>query len=521
MKEQLKKADVFGLVLIASAIISYLIRKNWTVYQWIVLIAGAVLIVIALILKSNEIRAGMGRRSTKFGINSGVSILILLGLLGLVNYLADRHQTRFDTTTERLYSLGDESVKVLAGLQQDIRIKAFYPGGNEPEVQSLLDLYASQNRRITVEFIDPDKNPQAAQQYQVTMYEQVTNPMTRREQKFGTIILDAGESKVERIEKQRAAPNEEDVTNALMKLTKGETKTVLFVQGHGEKAIDSQDRAGYQVADGALTRDGYKVSKISLVSDEIPATASVVVIAGPVTEPFPEEMNKVDTYLNAGGSVLLMLDPPPAASLNVFTEKWSVTVGNNRVIDNTGMGQLLGTGPGTPLVMDYRPHPVVDRFNLATFFPLVRSVSPSKTPVAGLTAEPLLETASRSWGESDLTSNTVKFDEKSDVQGPVAIATVVTKDIAEGKKARMIVIGDSDFAINANFSNQGNGNFFVNAVKWLARDENLISIKTKDPTDRPITMTESGASAVGIIVVFLLPGAALGAGALVWWKRRG
>ena len=89
MKEQLKKADLFGLVLVASAIISYLIRKNWTNYQWIVLIAGAILIVISMVLKSNEIRAGMGRRSTKFGINSGVSILVLIGLLGLVNYLAD------------------------------------------------------------------------------------------------------------------------------------------------------------------------------------------------------------------------------------------------------------------------------------------------------------------------------------------------------------------------------------------------------------------------------------------------
>ena len=225
-----------------------------------------------------------------------------------------------------------------------------------------------------------------------------------------------------------------------------------------------------------------------------------MVMAGPATEPFPEEMNKLDAYLNAGGSVLLMLDPPPAATLKDFTEKWSVAVGNNRVIDITGMGQLLGKGPDTPLVTNYGQHQIVDRFNLMTFFPVARSVSPSKAPVAGLTAEPLIETASQSWGESDLKSNSVGFDEKVDVKGPVPIATVVTKDASEGQKARMIVFGDSDFAINANFSNQGNGNLFVNTVKWLARDENLISIKTKDPTDRPLTMTESGGTPFGILV---------------------
>jgi gliding motility-associatede transport system auxiliary component len=520
MKDQLKKADVFGLVLVASAIISYLIRKDWTIYQSIVLGVGVVLIAVALILKSSEIRTGMGRRSTKFGINSGVSVLILIGVLGLVNYLADRHQKRFDMTTERLHSLGDESVKVVSGLEKDVHIKAFYPGGNEPEVQDLLDLYANQSSKIRVEFIDPDKDPQAAKQYQVTLYEQLSNPLTGAQQKFGTIVLDAGENKIERIEK-RAAPTEEDITNALMKVTKGVTKTVYFVEGHGEKAIDSGDRAGYQVADGGLTKDGYKVNKLNLVREEkVPADASVVIMAGPVAEPFAEEMTKLDAYLNAGGSLLLMLDPPPAASLKEFTDKWSVTVGNNRVIDATGMGRLLGKGPDSPLVTSYGQHPIVERFNVMTFFPVVRSVAPAKTPATGLTVEPLLETNSQSWGESDLNSNEVGFDEKVDVKGPVPIAAVVTKDAGEGKKARLIVFGDSDFAINANFSNAGNGNLFINIVKWLARDENLISIKTKDPTDRPITMTESGGRTVGFIAVILLPGAALLSGVMVWLKRR-
>jgi ABC-type uncharacterized transport system involved in gliding motility auxiliary subunit len=520
MREQLKKADVLGLLIIASCLISYFIRKNWTVFQTGFVIAGAVLLVVSLILKSTEIRAGMGRRSTKFGINSGVSVLLFVGVLVLVNYLGAKHQRRFDMTSERLHSLGDESTKVLAELKENVQIKAFYPGGDEQRTRDLLDLYTHQSAKVSVQFLDPDKENQLAQQYQVTTYGQASNPFTGEDKKFGTLILERGKGKVERIEKQDTL-TEEDVTNALIKLSKDEEKVVYFVEGHGEKAIDSGERAGYQVASGALGKDGYKVKTLNLVRDEkIPPDASVVVMAGPVTEPFPEEMEKLDSYLNAGGSALLMLDPPPAASLKEFTQKWSVTVGNNRIIDPTGMGQLLRKGPDNPVVMAYGKHQIVDKFNLMTFYPTARSVAPANPPVSGFSAEVLIETAAQSWGESDLKSNEVSFDPKVDLKGPVPVATVVTKDAAEGKKARLIVFGDSDFAINANFSNQGNGNLFINTVKWLARDEKLISIKTKNPTDRPLSMTESQGRTAAIIMVLLFPGAALFAGVLVWVRRR-
>jgi ABC-type uncharacterized transport system involved in gliding motility auxiliary subunit len=520
MKEQLKKADVLGLVLIASALISWFIRKTWTNYQTGVVVAGAILLVISLVLKSNEIREGMGRRSTKFGINSAVSVLLLIGVLVLVNYLGVQHQKRFDLTTERLNSLSDESLKTAGEVKGDVQIKAFYPGAEEAGTRQLLNRYSQQNAKIKVEFIDPDKQPQLAQQYQVSQYGAARNPMTGEQKTFGTIILDAGEGKVERIEKQDDV-SEEDVTNALIKLVKGEKKTIYFVSGHGEKVLESTDREGYQVANGVLGKDGYVVKSLNLAQDlKVPADASVLVMAGPKTEPFPQEADVLDAYLNAGGSVLLMLDPPPAASMKSFTDKWSITVGNNRVIDASGMGQLLGKGPDSPLVARYGNHKIVEKFNVMTFFPVARSIQPMKTPVPGLTVEPLIESSEQSWGESDLSSNKVGFDEKTDMRGPIPIGVVVSKDAPEGKKTRLIVIGDSDFAMNANFGNQGNGNLFVNTVKWLARDENFISIKTKSPSDRPLTLTESGGRTIAIIVMILFPGAVLLAGIFVWAKRR-
>src|SRR5215475_1676476 len=190
MKQHLKKADILGLAIIAAAVISYSVRSIWSVYQTIAVILGAILVVASLAVKSDEIRSGLGRRSARFGINSAVSVLFLLGILGFVNYLGAQHVKRVDTTSEKIYSLSDESAKVVLQINQDLRIKAFYPGGQDAETREMLDLFKTKNSKISYEFIDPDKQPQVAQQYQITQYNELRNPMTNERTVFGTLILE-------------------------------------------------------------------------------------------------------------------------------------------------------------------------------------------------------------------------------------------------------------------------------------------------------------------------------------------
>src|SRR5947207_9100333 len=113
-------------------------------------------------------------------------------------------------------------------------------------------------------------------------------------------------------------------------------------------------------------------------------------MAGPTSEPFPNEMELIEGFLNKGGSALIMLDPPPAASLSDFMKKWSIDVGNNFVLDASGVGRLFGAGPTIPLVSTYSSHKITERFRTMTFFPLARSVTPAKPPVEGVNAEQLL-----------------------------------------------------------------------------------------------------------------------------------
>jgi gliding motility-associatede transport system auxiliary component len=520
MKEHLKKADILGLAIIAAAVISYSVRSIWSTYQTIAVILGGVLVVASLAVKTDEIRSGLGRRSSRFGINSAVSVLFLLGILVFVNYLGAQHVKRVDTTSEKIYSLSDQSASVAQQVKQDLKIKAFYPGGDYAPAKDLFELYKAKNNKISFEFIDPDRQPQVAQQYNVTQYGESQNPMSGESVRYGTTILDMA-GKTERIEKQSEALREEDVTNALMKIVKGEKKTIYFVQGHGEKSIDDTEKNGYSTAKAGLEKDNYTIKTLNLVQEnKVPDDASVLVMDGPTSEPFPNELELIDGFLNKGGSVAIFLDPPPAASLSDFMKKWSIDVGNNIVVDASGVGRLFGAGPSIPLVTKYSRHKITERFNVMTFFPLVRSITAAKEPANGVTVSSLFESNERSWGETDTKSNEVSFDEKKDLKGPVSLAVVATKDFPENKKGRLVVFGDSDFASNGAFGLQGNGNLFLNTVSWLAQDESFISIRTKNPEDRRLTLTEAQGRLVSYVTLLFLPVGVLAAGISVWMKRR-
>jgi ABC-type uncharacterized transport system involved in gliding motility auxiliary subunit len=520
MKEYLRKADLLGFAVIAAALISYSINSVWTTYQTIAAVLGGLLVVASAAVKSREIRTSLGGRSARFGINSATSVLLLIGILAFVNYLGAQHVKRLDLTTEKLNSLADQSVAVAQQVKEDVRIKAFYPGGDYVPARDLLNLYKDKNNKISFEFVDPDKQPQVAQQYLVSAYGEYQNPMSGESFRYGTLILEMA-GKTERVEKQTEPLREEDLTNAFMKLVKGEKKAVYFIEGHGEKNIANTERTGYSSVRDGLERENYIVKTVNLVRDaKVPDDAAVLVMAGPTSEPFANELELLDGFLNKGGSVLILLDPAPAPSLSDFLKKWSIDAGNNFVVDASGVGRLFGAGPTIPLVSNYGTHKITERFNVVSFFPLVRSVSPSPTPVSGITVENLLSSNERSWGETDMKSTEASLDEKVDIKGPVSLAVVASKDLGENKKARLVVYGDSDFATNGFFGTQGNGNLFVNSVSWLAQDESFISIRPKNPDDRRLTMTEAQSRMASYISVVLLPLSILIVGISVWVNRR-
>ena len=350
---------------------------------------------------------------------------------------------------------------------------------------------------------------------------------------------------------------EQDLTNALIKAVEGEERSVYFLQGHGERSPDSTDRDGYGSLGDALRRDNLAVDRLPLAqTGEVPADADVVVVAGPSTDLLPAEIDLLRAYLEAGGKALFLVDPPvgPDATdhenLIALIAEWGIDVGRDVVVDVSGVGQLLGTDATVPVATTYPPHGITDRFELLTAFPLARSVRPSAGGAGDRVAVSFVETSQASWSETDLGELTrgevaLNLDE-GDATGPISIAAAVSVSVevdtaevdtgnddpeiedaaAEDEESpappqtRVAVFGDSDFASNGYIGLQGNSDLALNAINWLAEQENLISIRPRAPEDRRITLTADQQFRVQLLVLLLIPGAVLATGVFTWWRRR-
>jgi ABC-type uncharacterized transport system involved in gliding motility auxiliary subunit len=527
MKKYLQKLDTLGLLFLVAGVIWYSVSNTWGKWDLGFVIAGALMVITGIAANYRQILASLGKRSTKYASNYVVSLILVIAVVSGLNYLGQRHPKRFDTTSGGQYSLAPQTIQVLEKLAGDVDIKAFYPGGDDARVEELLVEYKTISKRIRYKFIDPDKQPDVAKQYGVSSYGTAQNPFSGNTIKFGTIVV-SYQNRKEKIEKRSEEVQEEDLTNAIIKVGRSEAKKIYFVQGHGEKDPSDTDQKGYSETQRAMESQGYSVGIVNLAGEgKVPADAKVLIIAGPTSEPFPQELQLINDFLNKGsGGLFLLLDPAPAPSLDTFLKAWGVQVDKDVILDVSGAGRLMGTGPAYPLVLRYENHKITERFNTMTFFPFTRSIQPEKSVPEGLTVEPLFKSSENSWGETNLNDPKVSFNEDKDIKGPLPLAVAVTKEIKPSSdkspkaKARIVVTGTSNFPINAYFPQQGNGNLFLNMVSWLAQDEDLISIRPKQSDDRRIMLSQSQLSSVKLLAVYLLPGIALFVGIIVVMKRR-
>ena len=291
---------------------------------------------------------------------------------------------------------------------------------------------------------------------------------------------------------------------------------------------------GYKTAKKNLEQDGFIVKPLLLLqTGEVPEDASVLVVAGPKKPVQAEEQNSIQSYLDKGGAVMMLVDPKSKFGMEPFLKNWGVLLGGDIVIDP--MSKLFGGDFAAPVVNQYTVHDITREFVLATIFPIIQSVR--AIPGSRIQTVELLKTSENSWGESDFESGTVKFDAGSDLKGPIPVAVVATKLIGAEKphkeneesherdepqpKATLIVIGDSDFSTNRYSNFSGNGDFFLNTVSWLAEEDNLISIRPKERKNTPVHITRAWGTAIFILGLLVFPGLVAGIGIRIWWKRRG
>jgi ABC-type uncharacterized transport system involved in gliding motility auxiliary subunit len=503
-------ARFVGTVAVAMLIAGYLrysIQGEFLPFSKGLLIAGAVFLLAAIVIDFQGILRFFSKRSTQQGANTSVLAIAVIAILAVANFVGYRHHKRFDLTTEKLFTLSDQTRQIVSGLQKDVNVVRFAKTP-EPAFDDLMAEYKSVSPHFKYQTIDPQKSPEIAQDYGATH--------------MGDVFIGAGERKSHIESGARGEVAEQDVTGAIIKITTDKLKTVCFVTGHGERSISDDSQEGYSQAGAGLKKENYLTKTVNLITESgVPADCSVLVVAGPKEPYYPQETAWLGKFLDAAGDAFIMVDPTTDPKLDELFQSWNVVVGNNVVIDASGMGQVIGAGPTIPIVADFGESPITKGFaRSATFFPMARTASIADKSKTISEMVELLKTSDRSFTIPGLPKgNKVTFDPKTDIRGPLSLGVSGNRKVGE-KNARLVVIGNSQFAMNPYITQLRNGDLFYNAIDWLAADENLISIRPKPATNRQVNLSEAQASALKWLDLFLLPGLVILAGIMIWWKRR-
>jgi len=516
--------NYIGLVLIFFSLVAVKIWPYKKTIALVIALVGVASLFIYIALNLSLLKQSFKRKSFLYSSNLILIIILVLAILTLINYLLARNHYRVDFTESKLHSLSDQSVKVVKNLKNDIKIKCFFreDNFNRGKMENLLKIYGYHSKRIKHEFIDPDKNPGLVKRYEVTT--------------DGTTIFESGDK-----DSRITSSGEEDITNAIIKVSREKKKVIYFLEGHGEASIEEMEERGYSQAKDELEKLGYEVKKLSLaLTDTFPKDCVLLVIPGPPKDLLPNELETIDSFIMEGGRVFLMVDPENAPGLKIFLKQYGIKLADDLIVDT--VSRLLGGDYFMPVVTEYESHEITENFRYATFFPYARSVVVVEDDLEGISAQALAKSSPRSWSERELDQREVTFNENKDEPGPISVAAVVNVKIEKKEKAenieakseeneekileptkregRLAVFGDSDFASNGYYNLSGNGNLFLNVVNWLTEEADLISIQPKTSSPRTIQLTPSQGRLIFFTSIIILPLVVLITGISVWVRRR-
>lgn len=478
---------------------------------WVSVFFGVLLVAdLAALIKEN--RRALTSRQAAYGLNSVVTILLVLGILGVLNFLAVRYPFKTDLTKNKVNTLSDQTVKLVKGLQRPVKAAIFVKMPQKEQYRPLLDNYRALNPKFEVEFVDPDREPTRAKQAGV--------------KKYGTLLLTVGtrDTKIEE-------PTEEKLTNALIKLTKDKSPQFCAITGHGEKSFSSSDAEGYESVRKALGNQAYEMKDIALAQEgKVPDTCDAIAIMGPTKAFFPQEVKALRDYLDNGGRALIALDVnlqggEYSPEIVAILETWGIKPEVAVVIDP--LSKMLGVDASVPIVATFsKENPITKDFQANCYFPFARPVPAIAKAPEGITVQWMGQTTPKSWSEGNLkqlSSGEARFDNDSDRPGPVVVATSAQgkqKDSKASKNTRLVVFGSSHFATNNYARFGGNMDLFLNSASWLMEDESLISIRAKEEGPGKVELSQKSGLFIFWLTVVIIPLLVSIAGVVIWVLRK-
>ncbi len=496
---------VIGIALGVAGMIGFSLAPD---KLWLVSVAEALALlclIIFFIVHFETFKAFSTRRSTKMGANSLLMIVFFAAILTIVNFLAARHSIRWDLSENQNFSLAPQTHRVIRSLPREVKITVF-TREKDPGYQSYkerLDSYRQASPKINVEFVDPERQPKIAQSYGIS--------------RSDTAVFESGGQTL-----RVTSPSEAELTGALIRVSKDDKKRILFLEGHGEVSTDNRERTGFSQAKEILTKQGYEVGTLSLLTQTaVPDNTTILAVAGPRKPITTEELDRIHAYVAKGGHLLLMVDPETQTDMAPLLSRWGLALGPGVLVD---LQDRLAQGDLTALlVRTFTEHEITQDVTAAVLFPLARHITFDEQAGKEWDFVPLARTSPNSWAETDLKGRVVNLNEKEDIKGPLPmVAALVPKTLpAEGQpRPAIVVIGNSTFVSNSFVNFPGNSDFFLHTVAWLAQDRDMIAIGPHDQALHPFIPNPIQERTLLYMQVIFLPALLLIVGINVWRKRR-
>lgn len=459
-------------------------------------------------------------RKTKIGLRLQRYSFTLLFLVavGLLAWLSTQYVQQADWTVGGRNSLSADSVRLLGTLKAPIHVTAFARENDalRGQIREAVAKYQRVKPDITLEFVNPDKEPERVRELGVTLDGELRVTYQGRSERVQEL-------------------SEQAISNALLRTARQGERWISFLSGHGER--DPLGQANHDLGNfGAdLQRKGLKIQPLNLAQNpQIPDNTRVLVIAGPQTALLPGEVDLIRQYVDAGGNLLWLTDPGEQAGLDKLAEYFGIETLPGVIVDaNT---QLFGIqNPDFVLVPEYPPHPVTRELRLMTLFP--RTAALAWNPKEPWQGQPILSSLDRAWTETGALSGEIRFDAGGEERaGPLDIGFALTRTrennatdakspsatTAEqsSREQRVIVVGDGDFLSNAYLGNGGNLDLGIAMINWLSNDDDFIAISAKSAPDQTLTLTSVMQTLIGVGFLIVLPVLLIGSGLFIWLRRR-
>jgi ABC-type uncharacterized transport system involved in gliding motility auxiliary subunit len=435
---------------------------------------------------------------------NGLFAALLVAAALLLAHLAQQHYRQWDLTQNGRNSLSAGSVQTLGLLKGPVTITA-YATETDPTVGDLrvrISDFVAPFRRVkpdlVLAFVDPRAEPKRTEAANVRVNGEMVVAYDGREEHL-------------------TALDETSLTNLLSRLARNTERTVFFLDGHGERSPQGNADRDLGLFARRLGSKGFKVNLVNLGGvPDVPTNASMLVIADPKVDLLPAEVAKLRTYLDRGGNLLWLIDQEPLHGLQPIADFLGLQLTPGVVIDPSA--NELKASATLAIAFAYGSHPATRGFVLNTAFPSARRIAVVDDPKPWRYTR-LVEVAQRGWVETGPLDTEVGFDKNRDVKGPVTVAGALEREV-DGKPQRIVIVGSGRFLANTDAGLLGNLDLGVNLVNWLSGDEHLITLEPRSRVDSSLELSRSWLLFLALGFLFVLPGAFLFTGGMIWWRRR-